>query len=302
MLKVEYVRDGLTEEVHVGYWVTANPIKGFSPDNNHYDPYFLRSCAKPLQATLLIDNKIDLTPEELALCSASHAGEDCHVKVATKLLKKLGLSDTLLKCGIHAPLSKGMQNRMIVRGDSPTPLNNNCSGKHIGFLAICQKQGWDLSGYESPEHPLQIAVKEKIYSMCGVKQDYPMTTDGCGVPIVSMPLQNLANGYVRLLEYPQILHAIKANPYIFGGEGRTDTEIISKTENIIAKVGAGGLCAVLNVKECNAFVVKINDASYEARRFALIELINRLGWGEIKYDNRITTIAGKVVGHVVVSV
>ena len=129
-----------------------------------------------------------------------------------------------------------------------------------------------------------------------------MTTDGCGVPIVSMPLKNLVQGYLRLLEYPQILQAIKANPYIFGGEGRTDTEIISKTENLIAKVGAGGLCVVLNVKECNAFVVKINDASNEARRFALIELINRIGWGEIKYDNRIKTIAGKVVGQVVVTV
>ncbi len=302
MLKVEYVRDGLVEEVHVGVWVSAKPIKGFSPDNDHDSPYFIRSCAKPIQATLLIDNEIDLTPEELAFCCASHAGEDCHIKVATKLMKKLKLNEDMLKCGIHAPLSKGMQNRMIVRGDSPTVLNNNCSGKHIGFLAICDKQGWDKATYEEPTHPLQIAVKEKIYNMCGIKQEYPMTTDGCGVPIVSMPLKNLAQGYVKLLEYPQILQAIKMHPYIFGGEGRTDTEVIGKTENVIAKVGAGGLCAVLNVKECNAFVVKINDASMEARRFAIIELINRLGWGEIKYDNRITTIAGKVVGQVTVSV
>ena len=302
MIKVEYVRDGLIEELHTGVWVSAKAIKGFSPDNDHTAPYFIRSCAKPLQATLLLENKIDLTPEELAFCSASHAGEDCHIKVAMKLLKKLKLKDEMLKCGIHAPLSKGMQNRMIVRGDSPTVLHNNCSGKHIGFLAICDKNGWDLSTYDRPDHPLQISVKEQIYNLCGVKQEYPMTTDGCGVPIVSMPLKNLADGYVKLLEYPQLLNAIKRNPYIFGGDGRTDTEIITKTENIIAKVGAGGLCVVLNVRECNAFVVKINDASMEARRFALIEIINRLGWGEIKYDNRIKTIAGKVVGQVQVSI
>ena len=302
MLKVEYVRDGLIEESHVGYWVTAKPIKGFTPDNDHKTPYFLRSCAKPLQATLLIDNKINFFPEELALCCASHAGEDCHIKVALKMLKKIKLNEDMLKCGIHAPLSKGMQNRMIVRGDDPTPLHNNCSGKHIGFLAICEKQDWDFDTYDDPNHPLQIAVKEKINNMCGVKEDYPMTTDGCGVPILSMPLQNIAYGYLRLLEYPQILNAIKGNPYIFGGEGRTDTEIIQKTENLIAKVGAGGLCAVLNVKECNAFVVKINDASSEARKFALFEIINRLGWGEIKYDNRIKTIAGKVVGQIQVSI
>ena len=302
MIRVEYVRDGLIEESHEGYWVSARPIKGFSPDNNHGTPYFLRSCAKPLQASLLIDNYINLEPDELAFCCASHAGEDCHIKVAQKILKKFKIKEELLKCGIHAPLSKSMQNKMIVRGDNPTPLHNNCSGKHIGFLAICLKKGWDVRNYDAPDHPLQIAVKDKINSLCGVKEEYPMTTDGCGVPIVSMPLKNLAQGYVQLMEYPQILQAIKTNPYIFGGEGRTDTEIIGKTENLIAKVGAGGLCVVLNVKECNAFVVKINDASMEARRFALFEIINRLGWGEIKYDNRIKTIAGKVVGQVGVSI
>ena len=301
MLKVEYIRDGLVEELHEGLWVTAKPVSSFSPELNHNKPYYLRSCAKPLQATLLIDNEIDLTPEELALCCGSHAGEDCHVKVATKLLKKLKINDKLLKCGIHAPLSKGMQNRMIVRGDEPTPLHNNCSGKHIGFLAICQKNGWSMTDYDEPNHPLQIAVKERIYKLCGVEKEYPMTTDGCGVPIVSMPLKNLVQGYMKLLEYPKILTAIKTNPYIFGGEGRTDTEIIQKTEHLIAKVGAGGLCVVLNVKEMNAFVVKINDASTEARKFALFDIINRLGWGEIRYDNRIKTIAGKVVGQIIVT-
>lgn len=301
MLKVEYNRDGLAEEVHNGVWAIYKPVAGFPSGSNDDKPYYLRSCAKPLQATLLLDYGIDLTLEELALCCGSHAGEDYHVKVALKLLKKIKLTDAYLKCGIHAPLSRDMQNRMIVRGDAPTVLNNNCSGKHIGFLAICKSQGWDLQTYEEPTHPLQVAVKKRINEMCGVTQDYPMTTDGCGVPILSMPLKNMLNGYIKLLNYPKILNAIKSNPYVYGGDGRTDTEIIQKTDNLIAKVGAGGLCVVLNVKEMNAFVVKINDASTEARRFALFEIINRLGWGEIKYDNRIKTIAGKVVGQVTVS-
>jgi len=301
MLKVDYIRDGLTEEFHEGVWVLAKPVKGFKPSVNHETLYYIRSCAKPLQATLIIDNGLDFTPEEIAFCCGSHAGEDCHVKLAYKLLKKIKLDETYLKCGVHAPLSKSMQNRLILRGDVPTAIHNNCSGKHIGFLAICQKNNWDLSNYDSPAHPLQRQIKEKINKMCGMTEEYPVTTDGCGVPILSMPLHNLVQGYLKLLEYPQILNAIKSNPYIFGGEGRTDTEIIQKTENLIAKVGAGGLCVVLNVKEQNAFAVKINDASYEARRFALFEIINRLGWGDIKYDNTIKTIAEKVVGEVVVS-
>ena len=125
-----------------------------------------------------------------------------------------------------------------------------------------------------------------------------MTTDGCGVPILSMPLYNMLEGFISLLDYPQIVSAIKENPYIFGGENRLDTEIIQKTENLIAKVGAGGLCIVLNIKEKDAFVVKINDCSMEARRIAVLEYINRLGWGNIEYDNKIKTIAGKTVGYI----
>jgi len=159
MLKVDYIRDGLTEEFHTGEWVLAKPVKGFNPDNTE-TAYHLRSCAKPLQATLLIDNKVDLTSEELALCCGSHAGEDCHIKVATKIMKKFKLNEKMLKCGIHGPLSKSMQNMMIIRGDEPTPLHNNCSGKHLGFLALCQKNDWDYATYDDPNHPLQLAIKE----------------------------------------------------------------------------------------------------------------------------------------------
>jgi L-asparaginase II len=304
MIKVDYIRDGLIEEFHEGYYVSLNPINGLKSDDKMTSPYFMRSCAKPLQATLLVDYDIDLLPEEFALCCGSHAGEDCHLKVARSIMKKFKIDENDLKCGVHAPLSMSMQNKMIVRGDNPSPLHNNCSGKHLGYLAICIKKGWNTESYFEPDHPLQVAIKEKINEMCGVEdpEKYPMTTDGCGVPILSMPLKNIAKGFVNLLKYPQILSAIKANPYIFGGENRTDTEIIQKTKNLIAKVGAGGLCVVLNVQEMNAFIIKINDCSYEARRFALFDIINRTGWGQIKYDNRIKTIAGKVVGQVVVSV
>ena len=302
MIKIDFVRDGLIEESHEGVWAIYKPVKNFLPDTEREVPYYLRSCAKPLQATLLIENNIGLTPEELAFCCGSHAGEECHIDMASKLLKKLSIDEDLLKCGIHAPLSKSMQTKMVLRGEKPSSLHNNCSGKHIGFLAICKKNGWNTADYFKPEHPLQIAVKNKIYDMCGIEENYPQTTDGCGVPIVSMPLKNLVKGYIRLLEYPQIIGAIKDNPYIFGGEDRLDTEIIMKTENLIAKVGAGGLCVVLNIKEKNAFAVKINDASMEARRFAVLELINRLGWGNIEYDNKIKTIAGKIVGETVVIV
>ncbi len=293
LIRVEYVRDGLVDEFHEGLF------ERLSKPQNIPAPYYLRSCAKPLQATLLVDYGIDLNEAELALCCGSHAGEECHIEIARELLRKFGIDEKYLKCGVHAPLARSMQDKMLLRGELPGSIHNNCSGKHIGFLIICKIKGWDLETYYLPEHPLQIAVKEKINNMCGVDSVYPATTDGCGVPILSMPLYNMLIGYKNLLEYDKIIRAIRNHPYIFGGENRLDTEIIENTDNLIAKVGAGGLCIVLNIKERDGFAVKINDCSMEARRFAVLDMINRLDWGNIKYDNKIRTLHGQIVGEIV---
>ena len=108
-------------------------------------------------------------------------------------------------------------------------------------------------------------------------------------------------GYKNLLNYTPIIQAIRKNPYFFGGENRLDTEIIEKTDNLIAKVGAGGLCIVFNIKTKEGFVVKINDCSMEARRIAVLELINSLNWATIEFDKTIKTLHGQVVGNIQVN-
>lgn len=294
-MRVEYVRDGLVEEFHEGFFMLLS---------KPYDtiPYYLRSCAKPLQATLLVDYGIDLSEEELALCCGSHAGEECHIKVAKQILDRFDIDESYLKCGVHAPLARSMQDKMLLRGEKARAIHNNCSGKHIGFLVICKIKGWEMTTYDKPDHPLQVAIKNKINAMCQVEAEYPMTTDGCGVPILSMPLKNLLIGYKNLLRYDKIVNAIQKYPYIFGGENRLDTEILQQTNGLIAKVGAGGLCVVFNIEKQDGFVVKINDCSMDARRFAVLEMINRLGWGNIQFDKSIKTLHGQVVGEVLIEV
>ena len=81
---VKHFRDELTVQEHLGFVVFSDHEFG---ETFGY-PFFLRSCAKPLQASLIIDNELNFTIEEIALCCASHAGEKCHVELAQKLLKK----------------------------------------------------------------------------------------------------------------------------------------------------------------------------------------------------------------------
>ena len=170
------------------------------------------------------------------------------------------------------------------------------------MLGLCKMKGWNLADYYKPEHPLQIAIKRKIYELCEIKQEYPMTTDGCGVPIVSMPLKNLLKGYLNLFcsdRYKKICDAFLNCPYIIGGEDRTDTKIMqnSAQSKLVAKVGAGGLCVVLNVNEKSAFVVKITDCDMKSRELIVLDMVNKLGWSDVETDKSIKTLDGKIVGY-----
>lgn len=323
---VKYIRDGLVEQEHEGIVLCSGKLEVESGKLNSFKterlfnsefnnknssnfqlnyPFYLRSCAKPLQASLIIDYDTDkffgFTEEEIALCCASHAGEEIHTNIAQNILNKIGLDKSYLKCGLHKPLSKTRQNEMLLSGEKETELHNNCSGKHIMMLAICKQKGWSLLDYYKPEHQLQIAIKNKIYELCEVNNEYPITTDGCGVPIVSMPLENMLKGYLNLFcnpKYEKIKNAFLNNPYIIGGEDRTDTKIIQNSKNIVAKVGAGGLCIVINTEKQDGFVVKIIDCDMRAREFVVIEMLKKLNWADIECDKTIKTLHGQVVGRI----
>ena len=190
---------------------------------------------------------------------------------------------------------------MLLNGTAVNILQNNCSGKHIMMLGLSKMKNWDLETYYLPDHPLQKAIKEKIYGLCQLQKEYPVTTDGCGVPIVSMPLTNMLHGYLNLFcnpKYKKIKNAFLNHPYLIGGEDRTDTRIIENSEDIIAKVGAGGLCIVVNTKTEEAFAVKISDCDMKARELVVIQVLKNLHWADIEADADIKTINGKVVGKI----
>lgn len=292
---VKHFRGELTAQEHLGFVVGTD----FSFGETFDYPFYLRSCAKPLQASLIIDENLDFTSEEIAICCASHAGEDCHVELAKRLLNKVGIDESKLRCGIHAPISKTANENLIKNGQEPTVFHNNCVGKHIMMLAICKKYGWDLDTYDQLEHPVQQLIKEKIYDLCEIEEDYPTTKDGCGVPIFSMPLKNMLKGYLHLListKYEKIRDAFRQNPYIIGGENRLDTKIMQNSNNLIAKVGAGGLCIVINLEHADGIVIKILDCDMQAREIATLSMIKKLNWANIPFETDIKTIHGDVVG------
>lgn len=304
---IKFMRNGLVEEQHFGYVVVLNRVHIVDRvgESGNY-PYYLRSCAKPLQAALMIDFGMDeafgMTEEEIAFCCSSHTGEQCHVEIARGLLEKIGLDESYLKCGARKPISIAERERLLLDDEEPGVLNHNCSGKHIMMLGLCMMHNWDLKTYDEPSHPLQKLIKEKIYDLCELKKAYPVSKDGCGVPVYSMPLENIGKGYLNLFcsdEYSKIRDAFLNHPYIIGGDDRTDTKIIQNSKNLVAKVSAGGICVVVNIENEECLVVKISDCDSRAREYVTIDALKNMHWADIDLDYQIRTNSGEVVGEIV---
>src|SRR6266705_1330765 len=123
------------------------------------DPAFvtcIRSAAKPFQAIPLLEyggiEEFDLTGEEIALTCASHGGEPVHVATAAALLRKGELDESDLLCGAHMPYDEKSAAELRASGEEPSPLHNNCSGKHAGMLLATQVMDVPSARYIDADH------------------------------------------------------------------------------------------------------------------------------------------------------
>jgi len=255
---------------------------------------FARSAAKPLQAVAVLAagaaERFGLSGEQIALLCASHNGEPRHVEMAASLLERLGLTADDLRCGPHFPFHKPTADQMKRDGIAPSRLHNNCSGKHAGMLALALLLGAPLSGYPSPDHPVQQAMLRTVSAMTGVPAaDIPLGTDGCGVPVFGLPLDRLASGFAALGQPDRlsaaeaaacrtIVAAMRAHPYYVAGTDRFDTRLIEATRGrIIGKMGAEGVFALTVPDEGTSLAFKMEDGAMRALYPAVMEALVQLG-------------------------
>ncbi|MGC2129130.1 MAG: asparaginase, partial [Candidatus Aquilonibacter sp.] len=136
---VEVTRGDLVESVHHVAACAATPRGDVILRTGDIEsPVFLRSTAKPFIAGAAIEagvrDAFDLNMREIAVMSASHVAQPFHVDAVRSILEKIGLDESALQCGSQ-------------EGRGPSPLYNNCSGKHAGILALCRVLGSDIATY-----------------------------------------------------------------------------------------------------------------------------------------------------------
>ena len=122
--------------------------------------------------------------------SASHHGEDAHVRTIQAMLRRAGLSQSLLACGSDgAPADTLTAARLAREGEAPGPIRHNCSGFHTSSLLLSRLAGWSLPDYWRPEHPSQVAVADAVARLFRVKRtDLVTAVDNCGVLTYAFPM------------------------------------------------------------------------------------------------------------------
>jgi L-asparaginase II len=256
-------------------------------------PVFPRSAVKALQALPLIENgfaeKYGLTDQEIALACASHGGEEPHVAAARAMLAKAGQGPGCLECGVQWPSFEAAKRDLVRRGEVATALNNNCSGKHAGFICLACGLDEDPAGYIKPGHKVQAAVRAAMIETTGDPHDPAHAgTDGCSIPSYAVPLRALALGFARLgtghgfgpertAAAKRIRDAVAAHPFYVAGTGRFDTVMMEALgARVFMKTGAeGAYCAA--IPELGfGIALKADDGAGRAAEVMMASMVARL--------------------------
>ncbi|MBO6948007.1 MAG: asparaginase [Rhodospirillales bacterium] len=318
----EVVRGTMVESRHR---VHAMVCDATGPVQTWGDPdlmFYPRSAIKFMQSLPLIESGAadahGISTKELALASASHSGTRTHVDAVAAWLARIGLNPDHLGCGPHLPYHEASAHELIHAGSAPTRLNNNCSGKHTGFLTTALHLHEPVEGYLDSAHPVQKRLYDILTLLGG--QDLADTgrgVDGCGIPTYGMTLTALATaaqkfadpnglGEARAKAAQRILAAAMAEPFMIAGPGRFDTDIMGALAGRVAtKGGAEGVHIAIIPEKGLGIALKTEDGERRAGDVAMCKLLIDAGvisgdaskqlQAHIRPD--VTNAAGDTVGY-----
>jgi L-asparaginase II len=237
--------------------------------------------------------RFQLEDADLALICASHGGTPAHTERAASLLRRGGFTVGDLLCGAHPPLDRESARALRERGETPTALHNNCSGKHSGMLLGCRLSDWSAADYIALGHPLQQRILEQLAVLAEVPMErIGVGIDGCSAPAFQLPLNRLAVLYAILADprlagvaepvasaLETLVRAMSAAPDMVAGPGRFTTELARATGGrVLGKEGAEGVYAVaVRGPVALGLAVKIADGGERCRDGVVLQALRQIG-------------------------
>ncbi len=288
------VRSGFDESVHHGVAVAIDADGRIAASIGDPDAViYPRSSLKPLQASAMVDLGLDLPSDLLALACASHDGASIHVDGVRRMLDAFGLDERDLRNTPARPYDPSARSRARIDGISPSPIQQNCSGKHAAMLATCRVNGWSTSDYVERDHPLQQAITAAIADYAS--DVFHVGVDGCGAPTHALRLCDLAAAVAmiaRRRRAPAL--AMSAHPEFVGGPTRDVTLAMRAVPGLLMKDGAQGV-TVAAMPDGRAVALKIAAGSDQCRRAVTVTALGHLG-AELP-DDVVAALRVPVLGH-----
>jgi L-asparaginase II len=292
---IEVTRGPVVESRHEGIAAIMKPDGTVVASWGDIDqPILPRSANKPIQAMAFVESgaveRFGLGNEHIALSCASHNGEPRHVETVRAWLKKVGLGESDLECGTHAPRLQMSIEALVREGALPTAAFNNCSGKHSGFLTTAVTYGEPTKGYIKYDHPVQRRLRAVMTDLCGADADsFQYGTDGCGIPSLATPLTRLAQAMASMAEPSRLSNkhaeaatriraAMNAEPFMMAGTGRFCTRINGALPGVVQiKTGAEGVFCGMLPTLGYGIAIKMWDGAARAAEVAMATLLGHLG-------------------------
>lgn len=292
---VEITRGDVVERVHRGHVVVLRLDKSiFFSWGDPWEKTYMRSAAKPVQVLPLLlsggAQRFGFTAKEIAVMCASHYCETFHIETLKNILQKTGLKENSLLCGTSYSLKFDYAIELASRHVALNQLYNDCSGKHLGMLALCLHQNYPLENYISPTHPVQRYILNTFADFCEVeKGSIGIGIDGCSAPVFSLPLYNMALAYLKLAnpdsfdpQYAEVCRkvfaAMNAHPEMISGTGGFCSQLIAGSSGkLIGKIGADGVYCVGVKDQGIGLAVKIEDGNMNVLSTVVVEVLSRLG-------------------------
>ncbi|MGW1916191.1 asparaginase [Streptomyces sp. NPDC002076] len=264
------IRGGVVEGIHHGSVVVLGADGRVEFQLGDIEAAFYpRSAVKPLQAVAMLRAGLPLDGELLSLAAASHSGEDRHLAGTRRILELAGLTEDDLRNVPDMPFDPVVRDSWVREGRMPSRLAQNCSGKHAAMLWTAKLNGWSLSDYLDPEHPLQQAIQEIVEDLTG-QRVARVTVDGCGAPLFAISLHGLARALARITSAApgtpeaRVADAMRTHAEMASGSGRDVAALMRAVPGLLAKDGFEGV-QVAALPDGRAIAVKIADGANRAR-------------------------------------
>ena len=292
-LTTTFYRNKIKESVHNTKCIISsiNEEIIYSTKNEN-DYIFPRSSIKIFQAIPFVTSNAikyyNLNSRQIALSCSSHNAENFHIKELIDWLKKVNIKKNYLKCGIHNPLDKASSEKLLLLGNKPNQIHNNCAGKHLAMLSSCKIHKYNFDNYVNLNHPHQKQIR-KVFSEFTESKifKFQQGVDGCSAPQYAFKIIELLNALKNILkslngkfnykkEVSLLINSISKNPKYIGGSKNLDSNLIRITKgDIFCKGGAEGVFLFAHIKKGLYGVLKVTDGNERALPSAIFEIFKK---------------------------